>query len=302
MALRKWWMGLAASLGLGGGAAYTYGRFIEPENIEVTEHDVLLPHLDAEFHGYRIAQISDIHFDSYMTRARLEKIVEKVNAQHPDLIVFTGDFITHHIRYVIEDLTEALRGLHAPDGVLAVPGNHDHKKALEIVKLRQMMRDLGIHDLSNTVCTIRRENAALHIAGVDSMIARRARLDLALAALPSNGAAILLAHEPDFADISQATHRFDLQLSGHTHGGQIRPPLLGAVSAVLPRYGRLYVMGMVKVDDLLVYINRGLGTVSVPLRINCRPEISVFTLQSPFYDAGKQYSNALGWHHESPKT
>jgi predicted MPP superfamily phosphohydrolase len=103
-------------------------------------------------------------------------------------------------------------------------------------------------------------------------------MDQVLKRLPEDGAAILLAHEPDFADISARTGRFDLQISGHTHGGQIRLPMIGF--PYLPRFGRKYPRGLYKVGNMLQYTNRGVGMVHLPVRFNSRPEITLFTLSS----------------------
>ncbi len=104
------------------------------------------------------------------------------------------------------------------------------------------------------------------------------RLDKVLEALPEEGAAILLAHEPDFADESAATGRFDLQLSGHSHGGQVAIPFLGPLR--LPLMGRKYPLGLYKVGRMTLYTNRGIGTVGLPVRFFARPEITVLTLTS----------------------
>jgi hypothetical protein len=117
----------------------------------------------------------------------------------------------------------------------------------------------------------------LHLAGVDDVWESQDRLDLVLEALPDAGAAILLAHEPDFADVSAAAGRFDLQLSGHSHGGQVIFPLRGPL--VLPRYARKYPIGLYQVGGMLQYTNRGLGMIPPRVRFNCRPEVTVFTLR-----------------------
>ncbi len=134
-------------------------------------------------------------------------------------------------------------------------------------------------DLSNAVRTIERDGAQLHLAGIDDVVARKARLDLVLEQLPESGCAIMLAHEPDFADIIAPYGRFDLQLSGHTHGGQVRLPVLGAL--ISPKHGRRYHKGWYRIDNLRLYVNRGVGMVTLTLRFNCRPEIAVFTLNAP---------------------
>ncbi len=256
-----------------------YARFVEPRRIVVTRPHVAVLPPGSAFNGYRIAQISDIHMGSGITREWLSSVVQQVNAQQPDLIAVTGDFITYRAHYVAEDLIVALRGLHAPDGVVGIPGNHDYKKDGAIDKVRGVMRDSGIHDLSNTFTTIERGTDRLHIAGVDDVAARRARLDLVLAALPDDDSpAILLAHEPDFADIASPTGRFALQLSGHTHGGQIRLPFL--TRHILPTHGRRYPRGLGDVWGLPLYVNQGLGTVGLRMRFRCPPEITVLTLKS----------------------
>jgi predicted MPP superfamily phosphohydrolase len=133
-------------------------------------------------------------------------------------------------------------------------------------------------ELRNAVKTLRRGDAMLHLCGVDSVLEGVDRLDRVLEALPEGGAAVLLAHEPDFADTSAGTNRFDLQLSGHSHGGQVSLPLLR--SAVLPRLSHRYPRGLYRVGGMFLYTNRGLGT-HPRFRFGCRPEITVFTLRAP---------------------
>lgn len=234
----------------------------------------MLGRLSSEFDGYRIVQLSDIHMDGVMTRERLAEVVALANAQTPDLVVITGDFVSNKISFYADDLVAPLRELAAPDGKLAITGNHDQRE--HRATIRRVIAESGLTNLNNSVFTVRRGESALHFGGVDSMYRHRARLDLVLNQLPEEGAAILLAHEPDFADISAATGRFDLQLSGHSHGGQVRLPLLFRLG--LPKYGERYVMGLHLVAGMLLYVNRGLGMTSIPIRFNCRPEITVITL------------------------
>jgi predicted MPP superfamily phosphohydrolase len=133
--------------------------------------------------------------------------------------------------------------------------------------------------VSNGFRTLRRGDDTLHLAGVDDLFARQARLHEVLTKLPVEGATILLAHEPDFADASASTGRFDLQLSGHSHGGQVRLPFIGA--PYLPPYGRRYPCGLYELDGMLLYTNKGLGMFPPHVRFLCRPEITVFTLRAP---------------------
>ncbi len=239
---------------------------------EINYLDLTLPRLAPEFHGYRLLQISDIHMDGWMTQARLAAIVDLVNRLQPDLVAITGDFVTYAPQRFVADLRVALARLTPTDGAAVVLGNHDHRERPEL--LRQLFHELGLLDLNNAVHTLRRGRASLHLAGVDDVRAGAARLDDVLAQLPPTGCAILLAHEPDFADTAAASGRFDLQLSGHSHGGQIVLPFIGP--PILPRLGRKYPAGLYTVRDMTLYTNRGLGVIP---RVNCRPEISVFTLR-----------------------
>jgi predicted MPP superfamily phosphohydrolase len=245
--------------------------------VEVSHFDLQLPRLAPEFDGYRLVHISDFHIGTWMDRERLEEAVTLVNHQHPDLIAITGDLVTYHPNKHADDLVTAMRHLRASDGTLAVLGNHDHWT--DAAEVRKLLRQSGTIDLSNEVYSLRRGEAQLHFAGVDDYMFHMDRLDIVLDKLPDEGAAILLAHEPDFADVSAASNRFDLQLSGHTHGGQIRFPVIGP--PYLPRYGKKYSLGMYQVGEMIQYTNRGLGTGELPIRLNCQAEITVFTLRAP---------------------
>jgi hypothetical protein len=271
---------LGAALGvlLLGGLVYV--RKVEPEDVEVVPVSLVLPRLDAAFEGYRIAQISDIHADGWMTPGRVLSLVNLVNAEAPDLVAITGDFATYsRFRSLIRHasrLVAPLRRLRATDGVVAVLGNHDHKTDARTV--RRVLAASGVIELHNAVLTLRRGGESLYLCGVDDLKEGAPRLDLALERLSEEGAAVLLAHEPDFADESVATGRFDLQLSGHSHGGQVGVPLLRY--PFLPKLSRKYPTGLYRVGDMFLYTNRGLGA-HPRFRFNCRPEITVFTLRSP---------------------
>jgi predicted MPP superfamily phosphohydrolase len=260
-------------LGAGGAA---YASKVEPGWVDVTSLSLELPRLASEFDGYRLVQISDIHMDDWMTRSRLAEVIELVNRQEPDLVAITGDFFTLRPRGHGPDMTSALGELAARDAVVAVLGNHDHWE--DPISVREVLGASGVIELSNTVHTLWREAAELYVAGVDCVWEHQDRLDLVLDALPDTGAAILLVHEPDFADVSAATGRFELQISGHSHGGQVIIPFRGP--PILPRHAKKYPVGLYRIGDMLHYTNRGVGTVPPRLRFNCRPEITVFTLRA----------------------
>ena len=228
---------------MAGVGVFGYAHNIEPTRYDITPIDLTLPRLTPAFDGYRIVQISDIHLDgAVMTRERLAHIVELVNRQSPDLVAITGDFVTHDPDIFAPDLIESLRDLTPRDAALAVLGNHDHWTDAPTV--RGIIAESGLTDISNYVHTISREGELLHIGGIDDFWERQDRLDLVLDQLPVQGAAMLLAHEPDFADISAATGRFDLQLSGHSHGGQVILPLIGPPK--LPAFAKKYPVGITK--------------------------------------------------------
>src|SRR4051812_22558880 len=268
---------LGGALLLGGGLAYA--RKVEPEDVEVTSVSLVLPRLEARFDGYQIAQISDFHTDNWMSPGRVLRLVNLVNAEEPDLVAITGDFATYSrfrslIRHAL-GLVAPLHRLHAPDGVVAVLGNHDYKTDARAI--RRVLARSGVIELCNTALTLRRDGAALHLCGVDDMQEGTVDLDLVLRRLPEEGAAVLLAHEPDFANESAVAGRFDLQLSGHSHGGQVGLPLIRFL--FLPKLSRRYPSGLYRVGSMYLYTNRGLGA-HPRIRFNCRPEITVFTLRS----------------------
>lgn len=266
----------AALAGTGG---FLYAHEVEPEWLHVAHLQLQLPNLAAAFRGYRIVHITDIHMGGAMTREHLDGVVRAVNEQSPDLVAITGDFVTAASgepapAEVAPDLAASLGALRPRDAAVAVLGNHDHWAGPGAV--RSAISEGGAMELNNAVHTVSRGGDALHVAGVDDHWERQDRLPLVLERLPPAGAAILLAHEPDFADVSAATGRFDLQLSGHSHGGQVRVPLLGP--PFLPPLGRKYPAGRYDVGGMIQYTSRGLGVLPPRVRFNCRPEVTVITL------------------------
>ena len=269
-------MGLAAT-GAAGVGTFAYATQVEPGWLDVRKVTLRLPRLSPHFNGYRIVQISDFHVGEWISEQDLEDVIRLVNAQEPDLIAITGDFVTRTYEGADADLVPFLGALHARDGAVAVLGNHDYWGKPGPGIIGSALRESGVIDLNNRVHTLERDGAAFHIAGIDSVREGQDRLDKVLSALPGDGAAMLLAHEPDFADVSAPTGRFDLQISGHSHGGQIVLPFVGPPH--LPPMGRKYHTGLYKVGSMLQYTTRGVGVVGLPVRFLCRPEITVLTLE-----------------------
>lgn len=248
----------------------------DPDIFDIVPVSVEMPKLDPAFNGYRLVHISDIHLGQWITAERLSGVVDLVNSQDPDLVAITGDFVSYAFDPFAQDLACSLRRLSPRDATFATLGNHDHWVGAE--NIRRVMKQGNVIDLSNDVFTLTREGAMLHIAGVDSVMENQDRLDLVMKKLPPNGPAILLAHEPDFADISSRTGRFSLQLSGHSHGGQLVIPKLG--TPIRSYHFRKYPLGRYQVGSMVQYTNRGLGTNLFWSRINCPPEITVIDLRS----------------------
>jgi uncharacterized protein len=247
------------------------------EDFQLEQVEVIIPGLDPVFNDYSIVNISDIHLGQWITPQHLEGVVGLVNDQKPDAVAITGDFVSYTLEDVKNDLEACLKRLKPQELSVAVLGNHDHWMGAE--RIREILRRCNIIDVSNDVHTIKRGKAQLNIAGVDSVMLNKHRLDLVMEKLPENGPAILLAHEPDFADISSVTGRFSLQISGHSHGGQFIIPGLGTF--IRGPHFLKYPHGKYQVGDMVQYTSRGLGTNIFWFRINCDPEITVFNLKSP---------------------
>lgn len=258
-----------------------FSFFMSLNGFKIENVRLELARLPRAFSGFRVAQISDIHMGSWMNLPRFQHVADLIAAQEPDVLLITGDFLTgrsfpDRARQWIDDLVNVLSPLAETIPSFAVLGNHDYWTNPQAV--RDMLRRSGVMDLTNAVFTLAREDRHLHLCGLDDIKEGVVRLDQVLAQLMDNSAAILLVHEPDFADTSAATGKFDLQVSGHSHGGQIVIPLYGP--PVLPRTGRKYHTGLYKVGRMFQYTTRGVGVDRMPIRFNCPPEITIFELES----------------------
>jgi predicted MPP superfamily phosphohydrolase len=257
-----------------------YDMVIERGSFSVETIQLKLKRLPQVFSGLRVAQISDIHMGGWMNPKRFQQVADLVISEKPDILLITGDFLLGHefseaAKQAILDLIPILSSLARFIPSFAVLGNHDYWTSSEAI--RQMLYSCRIADLTNTVFTVTRENENLHLCGVDDIWQGDVRLDEVIAKLTDKSVAILLAHEPDFADTSAATGRFDLQISGHTHGGQVTLPLLGP--PIRPYLGQKYPIGLYKIGEMFQYTNRGVGMARLPIRFNCPPEITIFVLE-----------------------
>ncbi len=259
-----------------------YMQNVEPSWVEVKHVRLKLPRLPEALSGLRVAQVSDIHLGPWMTPEKLQEIFNLVAAQSPDVLALTGDFVFRNSRlrksYLLEleEMSRSLRLLSDRFLIVAVLGNHDNMYSA--FQVRDALQKGRAHVLMNTIHTLERGSARFHLAGIDDIYRGRPDLNKVLDSFPSDECAMLLVHEPDFADISAETGRFDLQISGHSHGGQVVLPFVGP--PVLPRHGRKYASGLYQVGKMFQYTNRGVGMTFPAVRFNCRPEITLFTLES----------------------
>jgi predicted MPP superfamily phosphohydrolase len=281
---RRSFLTLAAS-SVGGLALYS-GEIARHE-LRVEGYSVHLPRLPEAFRGMRIAQISDIHYFEWTESFFLRQVVDHVNNLKPDMVVLTGDFVTYgpvrwpsedaHKRFALRHMPECasiLSGIRCPLRY-ATLGNHDM-----MVGGRYVYGDLinqGLPVLRNRAVALERNGQRLWLIGLGSACARDVDTERAFpdSAVRDREATIVLAHEPDILP-QIAKLDADLMLSGHTHGGQVCLPFLPP--AFLPQYGKKYVQGWFRSGSTQLYVNRGIGTIGVPFRVNCPPEITLLTL------------------------
>lgn len=265
-------------------AGVSYISRVEPTWLEVRQVRLKLPRLLRAFSGLRIVQLSDIHIGPWMSLERVEEILQTAMAQAPDVIALTGDFVLAYGRRKLSyqseltQFSELLARLSRQIPVLAVLGNHDHwYNALEV---RTFLERGGVQVLSNSVYALERGSSRFYIAGIDDAYEHKDNLEAVVYQLPEQAGALLLSHVPDFADLSAPTGRFDLQISGHSHGGQVVLPFVGP--PILPQWGQKYFSGLYQVGNMFQYTNRGVGMTFPAVRFNCRPEITLFTLESAY--------------------
>src|SRR5438128_7131075 len=235
--------------------------YSESNHVQLRRIEIPLARLPGAFDGFTIAQLSDFHYEPEFSLRPIRKAVEMVNGLRPDLIALTGDFVTvpmFHYRarssirsaLTAEPCAELLRPLHAAMGKFAVLGNHDVASHSAIVA--GALHTHGIPVLANRSVPIERGSSRIWLAGTDDVLEGRPDLGATLRGIPANETVIVLAHEPDFADVA-ALNAIDLQLSGHSHGGQVWIPGVGA--PWLPALARKYPRGVHQVGRLTLYTN-----------------------------------------------
>src|SRR5690349_4262724 len=254
--------------------------FIEPNRLVVRQETIELDRWPSALSGLKIAVLSDLHIGSaFIDERKVRTIVERTNQLQPDLIVILGDYIasngrTGH-RVQPEVFAPLLKDLHAPFGVYSVLGNHDWW--YNGVKVRRALEANGIKVLENEVFSVDVRGARLWLAGLADLWTQPQLIDQTIAQVPDGVPLIALTHNPDV--FPQVPTRVNLLLAGHTHGGQVRFPLIGSV-VESSRYGERYEAGHVVENGHDLFVTTGIGTSIVPVRFGVPPEIVLLVLQS----------------------
>ena len=270
---------------LAGGITGGYALY-EAKRCGVLRTEIALRNLPAAFDGTTVALVADTHHGPKMNPLDyIEHVVEMTNALRPDIVALGGDYVerhrhympgTSHRRYVVPGVA-VLGKLRAPMGRFAVLGNHDY--LVDPALTRRALADHGLMDLTNTGVWLERGGARLRFGGVDDCEKGKPLLPPALGDMTAQDAAVVLTHNPDYVQYIRDP-RVDLVLSGHTHGGQVVLPVVGAL-VTASQFGQKYVQGLRQGPSARVFVTRGVGTTGMPIRFGCPPEVALITLRRP---------------------
>ena len=250
-----------------------YVAGFEPDDLVLERKTVKLPNLPNAFDGFRIVLLTDLHLHPFTSADLIRRTVEISNSLKPDLVLLGGDYVCGFAEAAFE-LGSILERLDAKHGLFGVLGNHDHFRGSRVVQ--EGLHRASIPVLMNEGLGLTIGEASVFLAGLDSVSAGKANPKAAFSGRKNERVVLALVHEPDYIDRLRKLVPVDLQLSGHTHGGQIRIPGTGAIA--LPRWGEVYVEGLYRVGASQVYTSRGIGMVHLPFRFNCPPEVTEITL------------------------
>ena len=242
----------------------------EANTLIVEKIQVRLARLPKNLDGFRLIHLSDIHHSPFTSLEHISRAVEIANNLKPDMFILTGDYVSHESEY-IAPMAEVLGKLESKFGTFACLGNHDHWTDAESVT--NLMREVGINVLINQGLRFTAKNASFWLAGVDDYMVGKTDLRAALRGSYPDEMKMLLAHNPKILNRA-ARAGIDLMLSGHTHGGQVK--IREDDKRILPR--RKLKNGLYRRKETQIYVTRGIGTVVLPVRYQCPPEISLIEL------------------------
>ncbi len=270
---RRKWLKRAGLSALGAMTMGTAYPFLEAKWCRLARQTIAVPNLPPAFQGTTVALLADVHHGPFVPLGYVRSIVAMTNSLKPDIVALAGDYVHRSSDYIGPGI-EALGKLRARIGRFAVRGNHDNRSFTPIT--RAALADARLPDLNNAGIWIERGASRLRIGGVGDLWTDGQNLSSALGDARPDDASIVLSHNPDFVETIRDP-RVGLVLSGHTHGGQVVVPGYGA-PIVPSAYGQKYLHGLVKGPVAQVFVTRGVGTVTPPVRFLCRPEVVLITL------------------------
>jgi len=278
--LKKFTIGTLSTIGLAYGGYY-YAREIEPKWLNIVEKEIESHRIPKGFHEFKILQFTDVHLGFQFNQDDLNKLINQIEKLTFDMIVFTGDLTDDPSLITDEqfaEIIEELSRLEANYGKYWIYGNHDHG-GYGTETIKWVMESSGFRLLKNETVLIEKNLDAISLSGLDDIMLGSPNLNELIDDSYEHLFNILLCHEPDFADRTK-DYPYDLQLSGHSHGGQIQFPFIGPI--VTPALGEKYVEGHFQLGNrpMNLMVSRGIGTTRLPFRFLCRPEINLFTLKN----------------------
>jgi uncharacterized protein len=265
-----------------GYGGYFYAHDIEPRLLQINQHVISHVDIPKNFDGFKIVQFSDTHLGFHYDLKQFKKMLSQISSLKPDIIFFTGDLMDAPNQYPLtEEIVPLLKNLEAPFGKYSIYGNHDHGGyGSDIYKNIMKLADFKLLlNASDQVQLL--DGSSIYVLGIDDAMLGRPNFESAMEKVPGETYKILLSHAPDLADYA-VDYGIQLQLSGHSHGGQIQIPFVGAL--ITPPYAKNYREGFYELNEaknpLTLYVNRGIGTTRLPFRFLSKPEITLFTLHS----------------------
>lgn len=260
-----------------------YARYIGTMGLTTKEYTIIDKNIPKGFDGLKIVHFSDIHYNRAITLKKIESIVKEINLIKPDIVVFTGDLLDKDAILTntdYDELGKILKKINAPSGKYAILGNHDYKKEEE--NAIKILKNSNFTYLENTYDIIYdKYGNKVFIGGIGSVIQNKDDIDKALNSLSNKdniSYKIILIHEPDIADEIATGYKINLILAGHSHGGQIRLPLIGALYT--PPYAKKYQNEYYKINDCNLYISTGIGVSTINYRLWDKPSINFYRINS----------------------